>query len=196
MFKYSLLQGAVTSNKATLFLGFLQILGAGASRGYFYAYSLPKNDEDDYSGGWAISSNRPEKVSEYPGAGHFLAMTIDPSKIDTFATQYLGYKLFISNTSADTISFKVKDSWLNLKLQAQDKHGKWRGIEYLPTSWCANSNHIIELLPNYFWSFTIPKYHGDFQTNIRARLQFIDKLNPKKEVVTYSNTITGGINPG
>jgi hypothetical protein len=166
------------------------------NRGYFYAYSASKILADGSNGGWAVSSNRPKKTSKNQFPDKLLALTIDTSKIDTFATKYMGYKLFISNTTNDTISFNVQDSRLYLKLQAQDPKGEWRDIEYLPSSWCGNSYHTIKLPPDAFWSFSIPKYHGEFITNIRAELTYIDKLNPKKGTLVYSRTIRGGINPG
>lgn len=166
------------------------------NRGYFYAYSSPKKSETDDSGGWSTSSNRPQKVSENQFPDNAFTVMIDTLKVDTFATKYSGFKLFISNTTRATITFNAQDSRLYLKLQAQDKNGEWRDIEYLPNSWCGNSYHTVELEPNAFWSFTIPNYRGEFQTKIRAELKFIDKANPEKDKLIYSNIINGSVNPG
>lgn len=166
------------------------------NRGYFYAYSSPDKIYTSASGGWGKSSNIPKSISTEQFPKHLLAVTINTTKLDTFQNQYLGYKLYISNTTVDTVRFNVEDSRLNMILQAQDKNGTWRDIEYAPTSWCGNSYHEIELLPGNYWQFTIPRYHGGIKTNIRAKLQYIDKFNPEEEKTVYSNTIVGSINPG
>lgn len=165
------------------------------NRGYFNAYSRPENPEDNYGGGWAISPNLPEDISGQKFPQNSLAVTIDTTRIDTFY-RYMGYELFVSNTTIDTRHFDAQDSRLYLNLQAQDKHGEWRDIEYFPGSWCGNSYHKLKLLPNTFWRFTIPDYHGEFKTKIRAKLKVINKLHPDEEEIVYSNIINGSVNPG
>lgn len=166
------------------------------NRGYFYAYSTPKNTEADESGGWAVSPNLPTKISDTWFPDNSLGITIDTKLTDTFTNQFYGFKLFVSNTTADTIKFSAQDSRLYLKLQAQNNKGEWKDIEYLPSSWCGNSYHRVELEPGAFWDFTIPKYNGEFQTKIRAELKYIYNDNPRTERVVYSNVINGSINPG
>jgi hypothetical protein len=166
------------------------------NRGYFYAYSTPKHTEANDSGGWAVSSNRPHKITESRFPDKLLALIIDTALIDTFAKRYTGYKIFISNTTGDTIQFDAQDSRLYMNLQAQNKRGEWKDIEYLPSSWCGNSYHTLQLETNAYWQFTIPAYHGELQTKVRAKLTCIDQANPKKKKEVYSNVINGGINPG
>lgn len=166
------------------------------NRGYFYAYSSPKNTEADLSGGWYSSSNKPQRIPEKQFPGHILAVTIDTTKVDTFQRRYPGYKLFISNRSPDTVTFNAQDSRLYMKLQALDKNGVWKDIEYLPSSWCGNSYHTIELEPDSFWEFTIPNYEGEIPVKIRAELKYVDKADRKKVNIIYSNIIRGSINPG
>jgi WG containing repeat len=166
------------------------------NRGYFYANSTPKNTNADISGGWATSQNKPGIIKDIEFPGNSLSITIDINSIDTFANRFYGFNLFISNTTIDTIEFNAQDSRLYMKLQAQNSKGEWKDIEYLPSSWCGNSYHTIELEPNAFWKFTIPKYEGEFQTKIRAQLRYIDKNNPKTQKIVYSNIINGSINPG
>ncbi len=152
------------------------------NRGYFYAYSSIKNSGEDFSGGWATSSNRPDKrVNQLKFEKNIFAIKIDTTGIDTFARQYKGYKLYIYNTTHDTIKFNAQDSRLYMKLQAQNNNGEWKDIEYLPNSWCGNSYHIIELEPDAFWTFTIPDYEGDLTTNVRAELRYIEKQTEKKK---------------
>ena len=166
------------------------------NRGYLYAYSTPSNTDKDASGGWATSSNHPKIISQHQFPSNTLAVTIDTTITVTFANNYSGYKLFISNNSCDTIEFNAQDSRLYIKLQAQNKDGNWKDIEYMPNSWCGNSYHQIKLEPNAFWDFVIPNYQGEFSTKIRAELKYVDKADPKKEKIVYSNIINGSINPG
>lgn len=166
------------------------------NRGYFYAYSTPKNIEGDYSGGWATSPNKPSNITNREFPGKSFSITIDTNAIDTFANRFFGYTIFISNTTTDTVKLNAQDSRLYMKLQAQDSKGVWKDIEYLPSSWCGNSYHEVELEPNAFWKFTIPQYDGEMQTKIRAELRYVDNDKPDTEKFVYSNVINGKINPG
>lgn len=166
------------------------------NRGYFHAYSTPTSIGEDDSGGWYSSPNKPRKISAGQFPGGQLAITIDTTRNDTFAKRYAGYKLFISNTTGDTVQFEAQDSRLYLKLQAQDRNGEWKDIEYLPNSWCGNSYHTIALNPGEFWSFTMPKYEGEIVTKIRAALKFNQGSKNVKQKTIYSNVIAGSVNPG
>src|SRR5688572_24204541 len=53
------------------------------NRGYFYAYSTPKNSEEDEGGGWAISSNRPNKISKQDFPANLFTIIIDTNQVDT-----------------------------------------------------------------------------------------------------------------
>ena len=81
-------------------------------------------------------------------------------------------------------------------MQALDGEGKWKDIDYLPSSWCGNSYHVVSLEPGAYWKFVIPKFEGDIRTKLRIELQYIDALHPKEDKVIYSNIIDGTINPG
>lgn len=163
------------------------------NRGYFYAYSSGSGDN---SGGWAVSPNKPAEISPLRFIANELSVTIDTTNVASWQNKYEGYKLFISNNTGDTVKFNAQDSRLYMKLQALNDKGEWKDIEYLPSSWCGNSYHVVELAPRYFWGFTIPKYFGEFKTKIRAQLKFIDPENNKVDKVIYSNAIDGRINPG
>jgi hypothetical protein len=165
------------------------------NRGYFYAYESRGEPGTGHSGGWAVSSNTPQKITEQAFPGNQLAITIDTTRIDTFATAYYGYTLFVSNTTADTVQFNAQDSRLYIKLQAQYGGSEWRDIEYLPGSWCGNSYHTIGLEPGAYWHFAIPNYQGEVNAKIRAELKYINKQDPKKDKIIYSNEINGSVNP-
>src|SRR5688572_21260090 len=77
------------------------------NRGYFYAYSTPKNSKDDVGGGWAISPNKPQKILKADFPANLLSIIIDTNQIDTFAKHYIGYRLFVCNRTGDTIKFNA-----------------------------------------------------------------------------------------
>ena len=82
-----------------------------------------------------------------------------------------------------------------MKMQALDKDNNWRVIEYLPDSWCGISYHLLTLEPGAYWKFVIPNFDGEMRTKLRIQLQYIDKTDPKKDRLLYSNIIDGEINP-
>lgn len=166
------------------------------NRGYFYAYS-PYQEELAGFGGWGGSRNAFQVMSD---SNQFernkLNIAIKPESKDKYWETYEGIKLYVSNTSKDTCYFDAQDSRLYLKIQAKDKHGNWRDIEYLPSSWCGNSYHSLFLPPEYYWEFVIPKYTGEFKTKLRAELLYKRDHKQEESEVLYSNEFEGSINPG
>jgi len=165
------------------------------NRGYFYASSKYKKELARY-GGWGQSDNQSKPIS----AGNKL----EDKKLQILADErrtvnwqgYRGIKLTVANTSTDTLYFSAQDSRLYMKVQAKDKNGIWRDIEYLPSSWCGNSYHTVFLAPRECWEFSTPIYHGEFKTKMRVELLYKKEANQKKDDVIYSNEYTGYINPG
>jgi hypothetical protein len=166
-------------------------------RGYFYAYSSPGETEEEISGGgWAISHNFPKTLSGKRFEADSLSITIDTHTTDTFARAYNGFPVYVANTTKDTCQFHAQDSRLYMQMQALDGKGNWKAIDYLPSSWCGNSYHVVSLEPRAYWKFVIPKFEGEVPTKLRIELQYIDALHPKNDRVIYSNIIDGAINPG
>lgn len=165
------------------------------NRGYFYASSPYKKELAGYDG-WGTSENSYKKVKNIDIVeSNKLVVYVDPKQKSLYQKSYYGIKLYIANTIKDTIYFNAQDSRLYLKLQAKDKSGEWRDIEYLPSSWCGNSYHSLFLPTNYYWEFTIPVYEGEFKTLLRAELLYKNDKK-SKSIPIYSNTFEGSINPG
>ena len=154
-------------------------------RGYFYANS---SIEDSISpGGFADFGNQPIKINEKDSfEENSVAMFIDVLMENTFEDDFSGYTLYLSNTTDTVAEFDGQDSRLYIHAQAF-VDGSWQDIEYLPSSWCGNSYHIIYLKPNEYWEFEIPKYTGEINTRIR----YVLKYNGSE---IYSNEYSGGIN--
>jgi hypothetical protein len=165
-------------------------------RGYFYAYSAP----DPYgnsvpSGGWAVSHNIPKKIDKPFLAPDSLQLSIDTSVTDTFSGTYCGYRVYLANSTHDTCRFDAEDSRLYLTTQAKGPDGSWKNIDYLPSSWCGNSYHHIDLEPGAYWTFTMPQFDGAIPVNLRLRLERTRPRKNEKPVILYSNVIRGRVNP-
>lgn len=153
-------------------------------RGYFYATS-PESKDD--LGGFGSSLNTFRKVKDkFNTVGNQFDIVIQ-SKTNTKS------KLFVVNKSSDSIYLEAQDSRLYMLLQAKDKTGEWRDIEYLPSSWCGNSYHKLFLPPNYYWEFEIPNYVGAYETVVRAKLEY---LKNGKSATLFSSEFKASINPG
>lgn len=125
-----------------------------------------------------------------------LGIIAKPEVPAVFQKSIKGFKTYIFNTTKDTLDIDVQDNRLYLTMQALDKNGIWRDIEYSPSSWCGNSYYSLKLRPNEYWDLTIPIYDGDFETTLR--LAFLPKSARRDEApakVLYSNTFKGKINP-
>jgi len=168
-------------------------------RGHYYAYS--STDERMGFGGWAVSHNIPATISQNlnfaPGK---LSLSVRPEMTDTFRGACRGMKTFIANTTKDTIYFNAEDSRLYMKVQALAEDSTWQDIEYLPSSWCGNSYHVLMLEPGAYWFFVTPQYEGDYKTKLRVELAYIDPATDPyittRPLFIYSNEFDGSINPG
>lgn len=165
------------------------------NRAYCYAASAPLQAAAGF-GGWGRSDNIYQPVDDTgKSSPNKLIVLLKPDEPRVFAENFAGFALYVINQTSDTIFFDAQDSRLNMKLQARDKKGEWRDIEYLPSSWCGNSYHHVYLPAGYQWQFTVPEYTGSFRTNIRAVLAYKLDLDTEEQLL-YSNEIEGSVNPG
>ncbi len=82
----------------------------------------------------------------------------------------------ISNYSSDTILIPIQDNSVISVLEAIDKNGLWRPIQFWPISGCGNSYYSESILPNQTLLFTVKKDFGDFSTRMRLRLHGTDTI--------------------
>lgn len=162
-------------------------------RGHFYANS--RYHETDL-GGFGGSDNTLKSINKthnFPENSISLLVRNNGSK---------GINIFLTNTTKEVADFDAQDSRLYMKVQALDKKGDWRDIEYLPSSWCGNSYHILSLNPNQYWEFSEPVSEGDFKTKFRIELKHFNPSDKsetgrnRKQKVIYSNEYVGSVNPG
>jgi hypothetical protein len=129
-------------------------------------------------------------------------LSVKVSKEQTILNEkYKAQKVFLANTTDSAILFDAQDRHIDMKVQALDKYGKWKDIEYLPSSWCGNSYHELTLEVGKYWEFATPIYTGDFKTKLRIKMAYIHPEDNKKRrgkrrlIFIYSNEYEGSINP-
>ena len=119
-----------------------------------------------------------------------LYLALADKELDTINQSYKGIHLYLINAKKDTITLPAIDGCLYIIQQAKDYMGNWRTIEQYPRSWCAMSYHDISLPPNNYFRFTVPRYDGIYNTELRF------KLGIDRETVLYSHSYKGAINFG
>lgn len=160
-------------------------------RGYIYAGT--RIEDKKAFGGFGTSDNLPKSAD---GSMNFPAGQVSlialPDEETLFYNEFKGMKLILANTTDGQKAFSASDSRLYIVQEALDKDGKWKPVEYLPSSWCGNSYHTVFLGPNEFWEFAAAKFQGKQKTKLRFRLQL---SKGEKQTFIYSNEFEGSINP-
>lgn len=160
-------------------------------RGYFYAGS--KIEDKNAFGGFGRSDNYPKVISNMQAPQGFVSLIAKPDEETVFGEKYKGMKLLLINATNKEVGFAASDSRLYIVQEALDRDGKWKPIEYLPSSWCGNSYHTVFLGANEYWEFSAARYTGEIKTKLRFRL---DKQSGKTDQTPiYSNEFEGSINP-
>jgi hypothetical protein len=163
-------------------------------RGHFYASSPWQGKYAGY-GGWGGSSNDYHSIWEVdlpdPGVG----IIADPNAECSFWDISLGMKVFLYNTTPDTVFFSAQDSRLYMTIQAQDSNMQWKDIEYLPSSWCGNSCHTLYLPPDSYWEFDAPVFEGKMKTSMRIKASYRSEFESEESISFYSREYPGSVNP-
>ncbi len=111
------------------------------------------------------------------------------NKINKFRKNYVqAYPLLIYNTENKDCYLNRPINGIQLIQEAKDADGIWKPIEYLANlSYCSIDNSYYVLKPKNYMATAIIKYHGNFKTKIRVKIQFGKNYY-------YSNEIVGFIN--
>jgi len=108
--------------------------------------------------------------------------TLSISPLDTFSNmiKFITGKIF--NNTADTLNVTTHIGGTLIGIQeAKDEKGNWRPIEYWFNDRCGNSFNDIQLAPDEYLNFFIPRYYGTFKTKLRLRLLIGTKTYTSKE---------------
>lgn len=160
-------------------------------RGYFFAGSRIK--DENALGGFGRSDNFPRSIDPNMSvAGGRITLIALPDDETVFLKKYRGMKLRLVNGTDEPVGFAASDSRLYIVQEAIDKNGKWKPVEYLPSSWCGNSYHTVFLGPNEYWEFAAAKFKGSYNTRLRFRLE---QTTRGQKMLIYSNEFDGSVNP-
>ena len=153
-------------------------------RGYCCAVS--QTPDSQALGGFGLGGYSARAVPKHqPGKGLYLLA--QPTEVMFFGDQP-GMRLMMVNRTKQALKFTACDSRLSIIQEAQDQHGVWKPIEYLPSSWCGNSYHQVQLNPDYYWEFAAPRYRGTSPTKLRFTLKLDDGS------LIHSNEFDGSVN--
>lgn len=156
-------------------------------RGYCHAGNA--QEDAKAAGGYGGSDNLPKLLPTSPSAPE-LYLDVVEAKDAVFAEKYTGVIVRLVNGGKETAQIAASDSRLSIVQEALDKDGKWKEIEYLPSSWCGNSYHSVYLPSKNYWEFVAPKYSGPQKTKLRFKLMMGENRS------LYSPTYEGGVHPG
>ncbi len=152
------------------------------TRGYCHAGSAIPDTEA--LGGFASSRNFPKALpGDLKHAKGKVQLIAQPESVTKFRGKK-GMSLLLVNATEETVPFQASDSRLGIVQEALDKDGKWKPVEYLPSSFCGNSHHRVMLPRDHYWEFGAPRYKGPFQTRLRFRIG-----------KTTSNEFEGSVHP-
>ena len=160
-------------------------------RGYFFAGS--RIEDKQALGGFGTSQNLPKAIDHKMSVSKGeISLIAKPDEAAIFAEKYKGLKVVLINGTNERVGFPASDSRLYIVQEALDGGGKWKPIEYLPSSWCGNSYHTVFLGPHEYWEFAAARYTGKFKTRLRFRLDW-PKSGTEKTTI-YSNEFEGSVN--
>lgn len=165
-------------------------------RGRYYAHS-PKKKALAGAGGWGRSTNKYKSLDSLSLDASGFSLILSDRQEDLF-DGIGGRNIYLVNAANDTVYFEAQDSRLYMMMQAKDRFGAWKDIEYLPSSWCGNSYHKVFLPPHHYWSFaTLAFDKGAMKTDLRVRLWYKEHYSDSREEekTIYSNEVKGRVNP-
>jgi len=160
-------------------------------RGYFFAGS--RIPDRQAPGGFGQSDNYPKAIVPImPVTRGMVSLIADTSETPAFNGKYRGLRVLLVNGTNEIVGFSASDSRLYIVQEARGLDGKWKPIEYLPSSWCGNSYHTVFLGPKQYWEFAAPRYNGKIKTRLRIRLEW--QKSQFQKLTIYSNEFDGSVN--
>jgi hypothetical protein len=107
---------------------------------------------------------------------------------DTLIQQVKSFPVFITNYSTSHMAtLEMQDGSIMMVVQAVDKNGKWKPIEYWSGSWCGNSYYTLMIPPRHMLMTRGIKCSGMFRTKCRM------KVSNERDSI-YSNEFYMSIN--
>jgi len=161
-------------------------------RGYFFAGS--RITDNNALGGFGSSENLPKAIDgsmSIPDGD--ISVIVYPDNVVAFGSKYRGIRVILANTTDERLGLSASDSRLYMIQEAMDLDGKWKPVEYLPSSWCGNSYHTVFLPSHEYWEFAAAHYTGKRPTKFRIKLSITDPADQKSRTI-LSNEFEGSVN--
>lgn len=98
-----------------------------------------------------------------------------------------GIPVYLYNSSNKNAILNTQGMTAFMLQEAKDTNGVWRPIEYQSYGFCGNGYWDYILKPNYYFVMIVPKYYGNYNTELRIKLRNNGKIY-------YSDTFNGSIN--
>ena len=161
-------------------------------RGYFFAGS--RIVDKDALGGFGSSGNLSRTIeSSMNVPTGDISVIAYPDDTVPFFSKYRGVRVILANNTGDNVGFAASDSRLYIVQEAIDTDGKWKPVEYLPSSWCGNSYHTVYLPSHEYWEFAAARYTGKRPTRFRIKVTI--EQSAEKTRTILSNEFAGSVNP-
>ncbi|MBX7133693.1 MAG: hypothetical protein K1X67_13555 [Fimbriimonadaceae bacterium] len=112
--------------------------------------------DPEATGGYASSNNLPSALFQ---RGNGLTANLEKGKS--------GVLLRLGNAGPPEVWLRAADSNLTAFLEAKDKSGTWKPVEYHHQITCGNSWHRVLLPAQHAWTFSVALPAGDVKTQIR-----------------------------
>jgi hypothetical protein len=90
---------------------------------------------------------------------------------DTLIQQVKSFPIYVANMSKNQYaSLETQDGSIVVIVEAVDREGQWKPIEYWSHSWCGNSYYTMMIPPRHMLMTRGIKCSGDFYTTCRLKL--------------------------
>lgn len=132
-----------------------------------------------------------DKISFLPDS---VELILRPEDTTTFQFQYEAFKCYFYNGSQDTLFLRSGSS--RPSLQALDKNGEWKSIEFRSPYSCGFGKPILYLAPKEYFEYAVPNFEGEMETQMRAVMWSSDPAGKGHPKLLISNSVKTKINPG
>lgn len=123
-----------------------------------------------------------------------VSIVAEPDLSDTYSEYFQGFRVYVVNSTSDSIQIPVLFEELHMVLQALGRDSIWKDIEKYPQGFCSPAIRNITLGPGMYLPMTAPLFQGDCTTKLRFKLLGIRRPDTDERGTLYSNEFEGSIN--
>ena len=142
---------------------------------YPFSKTLPIHKERQFLGN-AHEFYQQDSLSHYTGSGLQLVPVpqIHLANLSTFrysSENATFFPVFLTNETSTPLALQGQNSYLFAIQEAKDSTGIWRPIETRVMRSCTTGPWARKIMPQHFAVFLMPKYAGEFETELRVRFR-------------------------